>query len=1151
MSPKFIHLQVHSEFSVEEGLVRLGALCERARELGMPAVAVTDLGNLFGMVKFYRAAMKHGIQPIFGCEMRFGQDADSEHRLILLVQDKVGYQNLSRLISRSYLEGQHHGVARAQIDWLTSESCAGLIALSGGRHGCIAQALIAGKPELANAHAQTWQQLFGDRFYLQISRCGHPAEAQYVPQSIHSSAKLSIPLVATGDVSFLSPDDFPAHEARVCIHQGDTLDDPNRPRRHQRGQYFQTADEITAAFSDVPEALENTVEIARRCHFLPKLGTTALPAFPVPEGMSEADYFRAQAQAGLQARFEQRDEEQTILIPADQHPHYHERLEEELGIIQEMGFPGYFLIVADFVAWSKNNGVPVGPGRGSGAGSLVAYALGITDMDPIVHELLFERFLNPERVSMPDFDIDFCMDGRDRVIEYVSQQYGRESVSQIITYGTMAARAVIRDVGRVLGHPYGFVDTLAKLVPFEIGMTLEKAMKEEPQLKERYKDEAEVKHFIDLACKLEGIVRNVGKHAGGVVIAPSKLTDFSPLYCEEGGGSLVTQFDKDDIEAMGLIKFDFLGLRTLTIIDQAEKLINQSAETPVNTETLGLEDPKTYALLRSGHTSAVFQLESRVMKDWIRRLEPDCFDEVVALVALVRPGPLQSGMADEFVDRKHGRAPISYLHPSIEPILKPTYGVILYQEQVMQIAQQLAGYSLGAADLLRRAMGKKKPEEMAKQRTVFLEGSAKNNVDKHLANQIFDIIDKFAGYGFNKSHSVAYAALSYRTAWLKTHYPSEFMASVLSSDMDNTDKMVVMISECQRMGLTILPPSVQYSCTRFSVGEQGEIIYGLGAIKGIGTALADAIVSVREEGGTFKDCFDFSERMAVQARPNRRMLEALAKSGALDPLCGEHRAQVLVNIDAILRHADSALLAKQSGQQSLFGGTQAHVTKPAMMEAAVWTKDALLQAEMESLGLYLSGHPMEAVTPELKSAGGLSLGKIDRHAGQLVVVAGLISSLRTMVSRSGGRMGFAVLEDQDARVELSVFAKIFGDCRDLMKKGELIVVEADVEKDEYSQSHKLVARKVVTLDAFRGSRAKALRICLASKDDQTVVTNLVDALAPFRGGNLPVEFTYANEDGRAVYTADDSWKVNASAAGLLQILTDIPGVSARFRYETA
>lgn len=1127
-------------------MVRLNALCERAKAQGMPAVAVTDLGNLFGMVKFYRAAMQQGVQPIIGCELRFGQDAAHEHRLVLLCQTLIGYQNLTRIISRAYLEGQHAGVARARANWLTSENTQGLIALSGGQHGSIAQALIAGHADQALTKAQYLAQLFDDRFYLQITRCGHPAEAGYVEPMIALAAKAGLPLVATADVCFLEESDFPAHEARVCVYQGETLDDPNRPRRHQRGQSFKTAEQMTKLFADVPEALKNTVEIAKRCHFLPELGKTALPAFPVPEGMTEAEFFNASAHEGLQARFQQRDQNGQLLMPVDQQSVYLERLAEELGIIESMGFSGYFLIVADFVRWSKDNDVPVGPGRGSGAGSLVAYALGITDMDPIVHELLFERFLNPERVSMPDFDIDFCMDGRDRVIEYVSEKYGRDSVSQIITYGTMAARAVIRDVGRVLGHPYGFVDALAKLVPFELGMTLEQAMRDEVQLQERYQEEPEVKHLYDLACSLEGIVRNIGKHAGGVVIAPSALTDFSPLYCEEDGSGLITQFDKDDIEAMGLVKFDFLGLRTLTIINQAEKLINAKSDQPINTETLLLEDAATFELLKSGHTSAVFQLESRVMKDWIRRLQPDCFEEIVALVALVRPGPLQSGMADEFVDRKHGRVAISTLHPSIEQILKPTYGVILYQEQVMQIAQQLAGFSLGTADLLRRAMGKKKPEEMAKQRTHFLEGAAANDVDKHLANQIFDIIDKFAGYGFNKSHSVAYAALSYRTAWLKAHYPAEFMASVLSSDMDNTDKIVVMIAECQRMGLIIKPPSVQYSQMRFSVSDRGEIVYGLGAVKGIGTSLSQAVVDAREAGGAFKDCFEFCERMTVH-KPNRRMLEALIKSGAMDALLDGDRARGMANIEAVLRHADQAQQAKQSGQRSLFGDHARSSVTPALINVEPWRRARRLSAELESLGLYLSGHPMEAIADEMSSAGGIGLDQLARYQDQAVIAAGLVSSLRTMMTRSGQRMAFVVLEDQTNRVELSVFAKIYADCRSLIKKSEMIVIEADVQADEYSQSHKLVARKVYDLNSFRSSRAKALRLKIANREDRTAVAQLADAIRPFRGGNLPIEFIYMNEDASAIYTADASWNIRPTQA-MLEVIERLEGVEAQFCY---
>ncbi|HFC53435.1 MAG TPA: DNA polymerase III subunit alpha, partial [Gammaproteobacteria bacterium] len=889
-------------------------------------------------------------------------------RLVLLCRDNDGYRNLTRLVSRSYLEGQQRGYPVVQREWLKGAS-EGLIALSGATAGDVGRALLAGNRELAVRQLEFWLELFPDSYYLELLRTGREGEEEYLHAAVDLAAAHDVPVVATNDVVFLDREDFEAHEARVCIHEGRTLNDPRRPRHYSGQQYLRSPAEMAELFADLPEALENSVEIARRCNVEITLGRNFLPSSPVPAGKSVEEHLAEQSRAGLERRLK-------VLFDADspefagQRKPYDERLASELEVINQMGFPGYFLIVADFIRWAKQNGIPVGPGRGSGAGSLVAYALTITDIDPLRYDLLFERFLNPERVSMPDFDVDFCMEGRDRVIEYVAQTYGRDKVSQIITYGTMAAKAVVRDVGRVFGHPYGFVDRIAKLIPFEIGMTLDKALEQEEALRELYRQDEEVAAIIDLGRKLEGITRNAGKHAGGVVIAPSQLTDFTPLYCEPGTRSLVTQFDKDDVEAVGLVKFDFLGLRTLTIIDRALQTINRQREAqgehPIDIGAIPLDDAASFELLKSCATTAIFQLESRGMKDLIKRLQPDSFEDIIALVALFRPGPLQSGMVDDFINRKHGRARVEYPHPDLESILKPTYGVILYQEQVMQIAQVLAGYSLGAADLLRRAMGKKKPEEMARQRAVFTEGALKRGVDEKTATHIFDLMEKFAGYGFNKSHSAAYALVSYQTAWLKAHYPAAFMAAVISSDMDHTDKVVTFIDECHDMGLEVLPPDVNRCHYHFTITGERTILYGLGAIKGVGEGVIEAIVRARESGGEFSDLFDFCRRLDLK-KVNRRVLEALIRAGAMDSL-GPNRATLMDALPDAIRIAEQYLRDTAVGQSDLFGicdsGAPAAGGKYRVQRE--WEEEQRLRGEKETLGLYLTGHPIERYLPELK-----------------------------------------------------------------------------------------------------------------------------------------------------------------------------------------
>lgn len=1120
----------------------------------MGAVAVTDQTNLFAMVKFYKAALKGGIKPIVGVDLWLRPHDESlvPARVTLLCQHAQGYRHLTRLVSRGYLEGQHRGVPMIDSAWLAEEGVDGLIALSGGVNGEIGRALFGGRSEEGAMLIDRYQNLFGDRFYMEVWRTERDGEEEYLHQAVDLATRHGVPIVATNDVRFLRNDEFETHEARVCIHDGRTLNDPRRQHRYSPEQYLKSPQEMAELFADLPEALANSVEIAKRCNLELTLGENYLPEFPVPSGMTEDQFFRREAEQGLEQRLKK-----TRILHDGQLPlpeaEYRARLKHELEVITQMGFPGYFLIVADFIRWARENGVPVGPGRGSGAGSLVAYCLGITDLDPLTYDLLFERFLNPERVSMPDFDIDFCMEGRDRVIEYVAQRYGRDRVSQIITYGSMAARAVVRDVGRVLGHPYGFVDRVAKLIPFELGITLDKALEQSEELRTGYDTDEEIRTLIDLARSLEGITRNAGKHAGGVVIAPSVLTDFAPLYCEQGGGGLVTQFDKDDVEAVGLVKFDFLGLRTLTIIDWALRTINSgrtaNGADPVDITTIALDDPPTFTLLKRCATTAVFQLESRGMKDLIKRLQPDCFEDIVALVALFRPGPLQSGMVDDFINRKHGRAKVDYPHPELEPILKPTYGVILYQEQVMQIAQVLAGYTLGGADLLRRAMGKKKPEEMAEQRSIFLAGAAKRKVEEKTSGHIFDLMEKFAGYGFNKSHSAAYALVSYQTAWLKAHYPAAFMAAVLSADMDNTDKVVGMINECHNLSLEVLSPDINSSEYAFSAIDEARIRYGLGAIKGVGQAALEGIVAERTQHGRFKDLSEFCRRID-QRKVNRRVLEALIRAGALDAL-GANRATLMAQLPTALQMAVQHTAMEAVGQVDLFGladngaGTTQAIPE-ALLELEEWDEEQRLAAEKETLGLYLTGHPILRYEAELSR---FTSGRIadfigDEDTGnngrgkreQSVILAGLVIAQRLTTTKRGGKIAFVTLDDRSGRIEITLFSETFQQFRDLLVKDRLVVVEGTLSFDDYSGRQRLMVERVLNIEQARTQFARHLRITLhGSPASGDLAGKLVKALDPFRGGTTPVWIHYRNESATTTLMLDTSWNIVPSDELLMRL----------------
>jgi DNA polymerase-3 subunit alpha len=1141
----FVHLHLHTEYSLHDSTVRIAELMQRCAVEDMPAVALTDRCNLFALVKFYKKAMAAGVKPIIGVDLRIYNDDEPNrpYTIIMLCQNESGYRNLSRLVTRAFLEGQIKGEPLIRREWLTEETCENLIALSGGLHGDVGRALLNGHEEQAREQLGEWQRLFGDRYYLELIRTGRSGEEDCVQACLALASDTGVAVVASNDVRFLNTDDFDAHEARVCIQEGRGLADPDRPRLYSNNQYLRDAAEMSDLFADVPEAIENSVQIARRCNLDLKLGHSVLPAFPVPEGQTELEFLEAEARRGLDAALERKFAAESTPAKARDvaSAPYFERLKIELGVIGGMGFPGYFLIVADFIRWASENAVPVGPGRGSGAGSLVAWVLGITDLDPLQHVLLFERFLNPERVSMPDFDIDFCMEGRDRVIDYVAERYGRDRVAQIITFGTMAAKAVIRDTGRVLGQPYGFVDRIAKLIPFEIGITLDKALEQSEELATMYRDDEEVTAIIDLARSLEGLARNAGKHAGGVVIAPGQLTDFTPLYCEDGGTSTITQLDKDDVEAVGLVKFDFLGLKTLTIIDWAVRIINSSdPDADLDISQIPMDDSKTFSMLRTTQTAAVFQLESSGMRDLIKRMRPNQFDDLVALVALFRPGPLQSGMVDDFITRKHAvnKSDIDYLHPDLKPVLEETYGVILYQEQVMQIAQVLAGFTLGAADLLRRAMGKKKADEMAKQREIFTSGATERGVAGATATRIFDLMEKFAGYGFNKSHSAAYAVLAYQTAYLKAHYPAAFMAAVMSADLDNTDRLVTLKDDCRQQKLKLDGPSINRSAYPFSVSDDNTILYGLGAIKGVGRAAVESLIVEREANGPYKSLMEFCKRVDHD-KINRRALEAMVKSGAMDEF-GQSRRGLMQQVPEALKSADQHAKAAAAGQNDMFGLEEKAPIEEEQVQVDLieWPERLLLSNEKEALGLYLMGHPFDAVRADARYFVDGRLGDLvaepapqnnkgSRDFSQPrreVTVAGLIVDLR----KRGNRVS-VVLDDDTARMEVSLFSEAFQEFRHLLVKDEIVVINGPLRYDDFLGSWAVNVKNVLHIDRVIESRAKGmiLKIAPNGKGEQ-VLAKLHDALLPHRKGSCDVSVQYFGDTAAARLNLGPEWAVRPS-----------------------
>jgi len=1133
--PSFVHLRLHSEYSVVDGTLRIDEAVAAAAADGMPALAITDLSNAFGLIKFYRTARAAGIKPIAGCDVWITHDneRDLPYRAILLAAERSGYLRMCDWLSRAFRTNQHRGRAELRREWF-DEGTDGLIALSGGRHGDVGGALLQGNAKAAERAASAWAARFPNRYYLEVQRAGFPDDDALVQATVAIASELALPVVATHPVQFATRDDFRPHEARVCIADGHILADTRRPRRFTTDQYFKTQAEMAEKFADLPQALANTVAIAQRCNLSIALGKNYLPDFPTPEGVTIDEHLRNEAAAGLGRRLE-------ALFPDAQlreqkRPEYVARLDFETATIAQMGFPGYFLIVADFINWAKRNQVPVGPGRGSGAGSLVAYALGITDLDPLRYSLLFERFLNPERVTMPDFDIDFCQDGRDRVIDYVKQKYGADSVSQIATFGTLAAKAAVRDVGRVLDLPYPFVDGIAKLIPFQPGklVTLKRrqgdpesnviyAREVEPLINERENAEEEVRELLALAEQLEGLPRNVGMHAGGVLIAPGKLTDFCPLYVQPNADAIISQFDKDDVEAVGLVKFDFLGLTTLTILDWAIRYVRMlDPSSTIDLDSLPLDDQGAFSIFRTANTAAVFQFESRGMRELLKQAPVTRFDDIIALVALYRPGPME--LIPDFVARKTGRERAAYMDARLEPILAPTYGVMVYQEQVMKIAQEIGGYTLGGADLLRRAMGKKKPEEMAKHRGIFVEGAVKNNLAEAKASQLFDLMEKFAGYGFNKSHAAAYALVAYQTAYFKAHHPSAFMAANLSLVMDDTDKVRTLRDDAIGLGLTILPPDVNASNYRFEPVDVKRIRYGLGGVKGTGQAAIEAIVAARHAGGSFTDLFDFCRRIDKRA-VNRRAIEALVRAGAFDAI-DTRRAAMLASVGIALDAAERAQAS--AAQVSLFGED---IAGPAVSLVATreWTEAERLQNEKSAIGYYLSGHPYAAYAAELASITRTTLANLAPRQERLLV-AGIVTQMRVQTSRRG-KMAFVTLDDGHGSAEMMVYNETFDSVRQLLREDQLVIAEVKVmqrmTEDGESQGLRIIAENAYDLATMRKMRAKRLKIAF---NGNASADRLAQILAPHRPGDKPITVSYRNERFAGDVDLSPDWCVNLDDA---------------------
>ena len=1129
MKNSFAHLRVSSEYSIFKGLLSIEKLVDKAKSFEMPALALTDHSNMFGLVKFFKKCEKEGIKPISGSTLNiFRSTEDISYELLCLAKNLNGHKNLMHCLSKA---SRNDRKAIMHDDFLNI--CNDIFVIAGSENSEIFALAVNDKENEAIELIKKYKEDFGKNFIIEIQDTGKEIHKIFIASILPIASKLSIPVIATNDVLFGEREDFEIHETKVCINSGKTLNDPNREKIYSEEQYFKSQDEMSELFKDFPEVLTNTLEIAKQCNLNLEPEGYFLPEYPVPEGQDFDTHLESLVEGNLESLISN--------FANGEIKEYKARVKYELDQIKTMGFSSYFLIVYDFIKWSKNNDVPVGPGRGSGAGSLVAYCLGITALDPIKHGLLFERFLNPERISMPDFDIDFCMEKRDKVIDYVSSKYGKDAVSQIVTFGTMAAKGVVRDVTRALGKPYSLGDKISRMIPFELGMTLEKAISRQPVLKQAIKEDDEVKEIMNLSFKLEGGIRNIGKHAGGLVIAPGALSDFSPIYFDSDTSSALTQFDKDDVEKIGLVKFDFLGLRTLTIIDKAVKSINDDLlsrnEKPLDISSVNLKDSKVFELLSSGKTTSVFQLESPGMKALIKRLQPTKFEEIVALLALFRPGPLETGMDDEFVNRKNGKVPVTYPHKLLEPVLAETYGVIIYQEQVMESARVLAGYSLGQADILRRAMGKKQVEEMDKQRIIFVNGCKENNIKENLANKIFNLIETFAGYGFNKSHSAAYALLSFQTAYLKTYYPEYFMAAVLSSAQGNTDKISNIIKECKNMGINVLSPNILTSGTNFFVNSEKQIEYGLTSLKGVAESFIYHVSEIRDKN-TFKNLLDFSKKVNVKLG-GKKSLESLSKAGAFDAIC-DSRSIALACIPDMLKEGD------KKASDALFAGDLFSSIEEDFNPYDQY-KDInplnfsqKLKYEKEALGFYISGHPVEAIKDDIKDLRSHKISDLDASISSATIV-GLVNSTRQIRDSKNKPITFLNFDDESGSMDGIILSELYEEKYEIIKEDTILRFSGSIEVDAYrskqtnSSMYRMRVKNIAAVEsALVNSKKDLLIICDTSSGDslEEIKFKLNKINSDFWGGESKVKLKIIRDNTEVLISLNQNFKIDLNSENL-------------------